>query len=403
VLVATKNAAVLTKLSDLLNGLQDRIGGRLPPALIIDDEADQASLDTKTSQRARNPDLDPGRINAMITDLRARFLVPTYLQVTATPQALFLQDIHHPYRPEFTILIEPHSGQGDHLIRSIPQDDLDKLLTGPGQYVPENVGQIPSSLQAAISIFYVGSTIQYLSQRAAGKVPELAYSFLCHISQRKLDHDKACGAIIAFCSYLRNGLSSSASPAIRSEVEDALLSAYNDLKTTRPGHIRSVSFNDALVELRQYIVGTTVQIINSDKPQDQPQYSRRYNLLVGGTKLSRGVTIKNLLVTYYGREAKRTNMDTMLQHARMYGYRQADLDFIRLFVTPEIRERFRLISESEQGLRDVVEKYPGEEYRGIYIGKNLNPTRHNVLNANNIGAYGGGHSYFPQRPLFLRD
>lgn len=58
------------------------------------------------------------------------------------------------------------------------------------------------------------------------------------------------------------------------------------------------------------------------------------------------------------------------------------------------------INDSEQGLRDVVKKYPGEEYRGIYIGKNLSATRANVLNPNNTGAYVGGSSYFPRRPAF---
>src|SRR5260370_38712057 len=118
--------------------------------------------------------------------------------------------------------------------------------------------------------------------------------------------------------------------------------------------------------------------------------------------MARGVNIDNLLVTYYGRQTKRTNMDTMLQHARMYGYRAKHLDVTRLYVTPAVEERFRLINESEQAMRRIIERYPNEEYRGILIGANLSATRRNVLNPNNIGVYTGGEQVFPRRPIYKR-
>jgi len=86
----------------------------------------------------------------------------------------------------------------------------------------------------------------------------------------------------------------------------------------------------------------------------------------------------------------------------MYGYREKELDVTRLFVTSIVEERFRLINESEQALREVIEKYPNEEYRGILIGADLDATRRNVLNLNNIGAYTGGKQVFPKRPVYER-
>lgn len=109
ILVSTKNMFMLSNLVDTLKSLKVSFSGKLPTALIIDDEADQASLDTKTSQRAKKPSVDPGRINSLITEIRQQFDTHTYLQVTATPQALFLQDMGL-YRPEFTVLIEPGKG-----------------------------------------------------------------------------------------------------------------------------------------------------------------------------------------------------------------------------------------------------------------------------------------------------
>jgi len=408
-LVSTKNAVMLSNLIDTLKTLKSSLGGKLPVALVIDDEADQASLDTRTSQRAKKPSIDPGRINDLITQIRQQFDCHTYLQVTATPQALFLQDLGNLYRPEFTILIEPGKGyiggntffslewgRAEELIRYVSQSELDELLDN-------RVPRIPDSLKKAICIFYVGATIKYLQDKDKEEMSpsDLVYSFLCHISQKKKDHGKAEEVIKIYCKYLREGMSSAASTEVRVTVEQELRAAYDDLSETVT--VALPSFNDILDQLQSFMVGTEIQVLNSNNDeQNQPRYDRRYNILIGGNKLARGVTIKNLLVTYYGRQAKRTNMDTMLQHARMYGYRERDLDVTRLFVTPEVEERFRLINESEQALREVVERYPNEEYRGILIGANLNPTRRNVLNPNNIGAYAGGISYFPAKPLFRR-
>lgn len=406
VLVATKNATVLTKLLNALDYLQSEVG-ELPTGLVIDDEADQASLDTRMSRRATNPLLDPGRINDLISQIRGRFAVHAYLQVTATPQALFLQDTTNPYRPEFTVLIEPGrgyvggntffsliNGQGADLIRNVAQQEVATMITSPIVFVPD-------SLKRALCIFYVGATIKCLQNQLANQpkpLEEMVYSLLCHISQRKNDHNKAYEAISAYFQRLREGLSSQSSPCARASVESDLSAAYADLSGTLTGPIPS--FQDVVDDLAQFIVGTEIQILNSDKEQEQPSYDRRYNILIGGTKLARGVTIKNLLVTYYGRQALTTNMDTMLQHARMYGYREKDLDVTRLFVTEDVAERFRLINESEEALRDIIQRYPNEVYRGIYIGQRLHATRSNVLNPNTVGAYAAGSSYFPSRPLY---
>src|ERR1035438_8642461 len=78
-------------------------GAKGLPTFIVDDEADQASLNTQTSKGTD----EISTINRLISELRQFFQVNTYLQVTATPQALFLQTPNHPFRPSFTVLSEP--------------------------------------------------------------------------------------------------------------------------------------------------------------------------------------------------------------------------------------------------------------------------------------------------------
>jgi hypothetical protein len=416
VFVTTKNATVLRDLVTTLDHLKSFRDGELPPAIIIDDEADQASLDTQMSKRVKNPQLPPGTISNLIDQIRQRFTRHVLLQVTATPQALFLQDSDHPYRPEFTVLIEPGKGyiggntffsldltQFDTLIRHINQDELDQILS-------QNNGYVPASLWKALCTFFVAATIKYIRNEAArrsGRNEKLAkdpkYSFLCHISQKKADHTKAYNAIIHCHRLIVSGLSSTASEQEHKHIRDSLGEAYDDLLLTLSRDSDIPEFERVLDELRNFGVGADVQILNSDGEEDQPRYDRRYNILIGGNKLSRGVTIPNLVVTYYGRQAKSPNMDTVLQHARMYGYRERDLDVTRVFLTPEVERRFRLINESEQSLRSIIELHPGKDYQGIKIGPGIKATRNSILNPNNIGSYGAGRSYFPRKPIYKKE
>jgi hypothetical protein len=128
-----------------------------------------------------------------------------------------------------------------------------------------------------------------------------------------------------------------------------------------------------------------------------------YNIFVGGNKLGRGVTIKNLLVSYYGRNPKRPNADTVLQHARMYGYRKKDLGVTRLFLPDRLADHFRLIHQMESALRDLVQKYPTGNFEGIFISSPLQATRRNILDPNAIGIYVAGGNYNPAYPLRTAD
>lgn len=100
--VCSKN---VSKLQSLLNAFKKAKSKKLS-VLLIDDEADQASLNTKESTGTGAF----SRINQVITDFRDYFPVNTYLQVTATPQALFLQRPDHRYRPSFSVITEPGPG-----------------------------------------------------------------------------------------------------------------------------------------------------------------------------------------------------------------------------------------------------------------------------------------------------
>ncbi len=179
-IVTSKNASILKSLVENfkfgnLKGLS---------ALIIDDEADQASLNTKASKA----DGTTSAINDRIADLRSFFRKNTYLQVTATPQALFLQVPTHDFRPKFTVLSHPGSdyvggddffGASSNLVREFSINDI--AMLSPGAQ-PTPALQMPTSLRIALDVFMVGATFKRVNNA------DQNCAFLCHVSTKTSDH-----------------------------------------------------------------------------------------------------------------------------------------------------------------------------------------------------------------------
>ena len=386
-IVVTKNAGLLnTLIENFKVGKVKGLG-----CLLIDDEADQASLNT----RAKKDDGTRSAINALIGDIRAFFDKNTYLQVTATPQALFLQEGKHAFRPKFTVLSHPGSEYvgGDDFF-SDPSDLVKEFalaeiaLLAPGGAQPLPALKIPTSLLRALDTFMVGATYKRTND------VDQNCAFLCHVSTKKADHEHIVDLLRKYKTDLAEKIKGGDQKTIK-----RLKVAYDDLATTHPG-LAATNFDALLASIEFFSPGIAVKLVNGDTDEDVAVRSP-YNLFVGGNKLGRGVTIKNLLVSYYGRNPKAPQADTVLQHARMYGYRRKDLGLLRLFLPNELLVVFRAINQMERSLRDLIAKNPTEEFRGVYLESGLNPTRKNVLVPGSVGVYTGGGNYNPAQ--ILRD
>jgi hypothetical protein len=386
VIVTTKNSSRLKTLIE--NFKKGTLRGLT--CLIIDDEADQASPNT----RASRDDGSVSPINERISELRAFFDKTTYLQVTATPQALFLQNPGHSFRPKFTVLSHPgHDyvggddffGDGSKLVREFDLNDIAVIAPGP-QPTPRL--DIPKSLLKALDTFMVAATFKRI------KEADQNCAFLCHVSTRTTDHKHMVDLLREYKTELAAGLR-----AKKSSVVARLKAAYDDLVSTHQD-LKQSSFDDLVAAIEFFSPGITVKLVNGETDEDVAVRSP-YNLFVGGNKLGRGVTIKNLLVSYYGRHPKRPQADTVLQHARMYGYRRKDIGLLRLFLPPQLHLVFKAINKMENGLRDLIARTSGEEFRGVYVESGLSATRNNILAPGSIGVYSGGSNYNPSQ--ILRD
>ena len=172
-IVTTKNAGILKSLIE--NFKKGNVKGLT--CLIIDDEADQASLNTQ----AKKADGSVSKINERIGELRGFFHKNTYLQVTATPQALFLQSPEHDFRPKFTVLSHPGAdyvgghdffGGASKLVREFDLNHITILAPGPQ---PTPTLTLPTSLQLALDTFMIGATFKRKND------PEQNCAFLCHV------------------------------------------------------------------------------------------------------------------------------------------------------------------------------------------------------------------------------
>jgi hypothetical protein len=174
-----------------------------------------------------------------------------------------------------------------------------------------------------------------------------------------------------------------------------LKEAYDDLAVTQP----DIAPLETIVEkISFYLRGANIRVINY-QTSNEIVLESVYNIFVGGNKLGRGVTIKKLLVSYYGRNPKTPNADTVLQHARMYGYRHKDIGVTRLFLPEKLAEHFRYIHQMETALREIVQLHPDGKFEGIFITRPLQATRRNVLQPESIGLYAAGKNYNPVLPL----
>jgi len=353
--------------------------------LIIDDEADLASV----SFRKMNGVSTAGVISQQIDQLRELVTKSAFLQVTATPYALYLQPddevlvngttLFKAKRPAFTVLLPTHNNYagGDeyfeksaepdssafYFYREVPlaerdalkQEDrrrlqIDRVLTERNAAV----------LRDAVVTFLVGGAIRRLQQRAAGQWPE-KYSLLFHTEQSRSSHEWQQRVAIA----IRDALVDQAradSPLFHELVR----AAYLDLR-------RSIELEDGSVpdieDVRKAVVESleTGQLmitkVNSDNDvkkllADDGQLKLRtpFNMFIGGQILDRGITISNLIGFYYGRNPNRFQQDTVLQHSRMYGARSgADLAVTRFYAPQHVYQVMKRIHEFDVALREAYE------------------------------------------------
>src|SRR5882762_6788970 len=379
-----------------------KVDAKLYPAIIFDDEGDQASLDTNTKKRSLSlVAVAPSSINKLIQE-KLRTLVPChiYVSVTGTPQAVLLQSAESTNRPSFITLLPPGESyiggkyffgsdepeeNSHHLIRIVERDEKDKLSA---PHTP-----IPKGLRRAI-LFFLLSSAALIKKNGGAPAHGKGYSFLCHPSLKNDEQSVARERINDFLGAVTATLLKV--PGSDEQVWNELREEYENLKITLGE--KALPLEELSKTIVAYLRTRKILVINARTKRQGIAYGPELNFLIGGN------TIRDLLVTYYIRDSKISQIDTMHQHARMFGYRKDTLSFTRLFIPRHLYYRFRDIHQSDEDLREYIDQHKDTpETFPIEFTFDLRTTRPGVLDVNTTDTLQPGKQVFPNYVITPQD
>lgn len=191
--VVMKHYGHLNELVKILN----QVPNKNFPTLIIDDEADQASLNTSTKKE--NP---PSKTYKALMDLRKAASPNIFLQYTATPQAPLLINVLDHLSPDYVHLLEPGNG---YIAKELLKEPYARVIPSRETAASKRNGTPPSSLVSALQIYLLGVAFE-LSKHPSSILPPTR-SMLVHPSQYKKDQDQYHGWIQSIVSEWKDVLS----------------------------------------------------------------------------------------------------------------------------------------------------------------------------------------------------
>jgi len=386
VIVAKKQVNNLDRIKTLFETTYPSLGHRR--VLLVDDEADMASV--RFTKKKGDSDLSQGAIADQMDDLRKKLPGIAFLQVTATPYALYLQPrdyeqasqakaIFHPKRPAFTELLPIHdayvggeayfSGHGAddpryYLYVEVDDREHDALRTsdsrvirGDRLWTSDNV----KVLRRSIMTFLLAICIRRRQQKELDQRPE-KYAMIIHNDTQRSAHTWQWETVGKLAIMFEEAASQN-----DARLKAAFDEAYGDLKLSIEADKAVMPKSaDMYRDVKALLTDgeLNIQRVNSDVQLEplldvetaELRLRTKANIFIGGSILDRGITVPNLISFYYGRNPKRMQADTVLQHSRMYGARpRSDIAVTRFYTSRAVYARLVQIHGLEVALREAFE------------------------------------------------
>ena len=394
--IVKKNTTVLQKLIDFIQinpAVKSDPSNKLCfPALIIDDEADQASINTKKTEVMAEATATNRLIRSLLNCLNKY----TYVGYTATPFAnIFISPYEDPkYAPEdkdifpenFIICLPTPSNYcgvsqyfgtrtldlngfdncTDDLFKEITINDLKNTFgTEDGKTKKDtNVIGIPVSLKEAMMHFLIASGIKI----SRGIVEH--NSMLIHISSNVCPNKDLKSYVELALDTLTTGFKFNNS--YKKGFKDYWKTNIKPVSQRRLGE----KYNDdwkrieeGILEALRMITRTdTVKVIVGDSEDIIDYDSSKFgmHIIIGGNKLSRGLTLNGLIVSYYARKTRA--YDTLLQMGRWFGYRDGWLDLCRIYTDIETFNNFINTAEAVEDFKKDIEYMNSKKYTPRQFG-----------------------------------
>lgn len=361
IIVLKKNVRILKLWANILNSTGFMKGN---PLFVIDDEADAASLNTLVNRDRQSS------INKYLDIIKNRASSSLYLQVTGTPQAIFLQTIASGWHPYFTYYFQPGDAYlgGDFFF--------------PVSKVPDCISFLGTMKEPTrnVVIRHLAVTAQILA--SGGRISNCLF----HPSVRVAAHKRYADEISKELSWCRENLNGD----FKAELK-VRYNSFNPTKTEKLSYDTIYSVAAGLLSENHI----KILVMNGKSDIDSSDYSEGCNFIVGGNTLGRGVTFPGLQTIYYTRTSKKPQADTMWQHSRMFGY-DRDPGMMMIFIEENLYKLFADINATNNSIIAQIER--GIDDIKLYYPNGLNPTRKNVLDNDHVEIISGGTNYYPFYP-----
>jgi len=365
--VVKKNSAVLGRLLKWLGGATDAVLSACP-TLIIDDEADQASINTsKDAAKKRSA------INDRLIKLLHKLPKAAYVGYTATPFANVLIDPGLPedlYPRDFIVALPrpthyfgaerlfgrerlwtENYGGGElklDMVRIVPEADVPFLQPGlksKDYFQPE----MRESLQAALDYFLMAA-----AARLSRGQQDAHSTMLLHTSSYTVVHNACEPMIQAYLHQLAH--------FIRSR-DERTLSHLRSVWEKEQARVNAIDFDEQPVSFEAVeahlnsVLDRVVVVVDNYTKQKRLSYEEppSIQIVIGGDTLSRGLTLEGLTVSYFIRSA--AAYDTLLQMGRWFGYRPHYADLTRMWMTMELAHYFYDLATVEEEIRIDIRRY----------------------------------------------
>ena len=425
--VVKKNKSVLERLLKWIKGhvadsTDSSTGRRFVsnlPLLVIDDEADHASVDTgeQLFDLDGNPDEDhePKAINSRIRKILFAFSKSAYVGYTATPFAnifihrknatkeegpdlfpqSFIINLAAPSNyigPSKIFGYKSKEGRKNNLALDRSISDFFDATTNTGWMPPKHsknhsplingVYDIPESLKQAVFSFILACTERHL--RGQGREHS---SMLIHVTRFNLVQKDVYDQVDGFLSIIKRKV-------LRSIDHENLLSTLKELweldfiqTSLEISNILDASEAPPPPSSWQQIAETLpivladieVKMINGTAKDALDYESSKEKglklIAIGGDKLARGLTLEGLCTSYFIRTTKM--YDTLMQMGRWFGYRPRYIDLCRLYTTNDLIEWFGHITDASEELREEFDQMV--ESGGTPLDYGLKVQSHSVL------------------------
>lgn len=382
-LVVKKNKKILTNLTRwLMNNNKDETTGLIQlPMLLIDDEADNASVNTRSEEDS------PAAINGCIRKLLKSFSQASYLGITATPFAnifidpetdddmagddLFPRDFIYALEPP-TNYIGTNSIFGDdapyqNALVALKPEEMDRFFPFTHKKSLQ-VTTLPSSMTEAIAYFLLVNAIRdYRGDNAQHR------SMMIHVSRFTDVQNRLAAAVMEWLVALRNDVQS----YHKLEKKDAMKIASIAFLATiwdkyRLECIAGMSWDTCLKKyLYKAIAPIDVRAVNQKTGATSLDYYAHKDdglrvIAVGGNSLSRGITLEGSIVTYFYRRSQM--YDTLLQMGRWFGYRPNYEDLFKIWISEDAIDWYGYITRATDELKLEIAKMKNANQTPLEFG-----------------------------------